>query len=96
MPKFVQESDIAYSILEGVVNKTIKMVMANYKLAIPQYFAEKIQLLLPLYFISSDKPNLALVLTKVNNYYQAHTCITVDIAYNNARLITKSETRWLT
>lgn len=95
LPKFVQESDIAYCILEGVVNKTIRMVMANYKIAVPQYFNEKIQLLLPLYFTNTDKADLVLVLTKTNNYYQGHTCITTDMAYNNARLIAKPESNWL-
>lgn len=95
LPKFVQESDIAYNILEGIVNKSIRMVMANYRLAIPQYFNDKIQLLLPLYFTNANKPDLALVLTKVNNIYQGHTCLTLDMAYNNARLIAKPEGNWL-
>ena len=31
-----------------------------------------------------------------NGYYQGHTCLTLDMAYNNARLIVKSESTWLT
>ena len=73
--------------------------MANYKLAVPQYFSGKIQLLLPLYFGKENKPYLALTLTKVENdnsgYYLAHTCLTMDMAYNNARLIAKPESNWL-
>lgn len=95
LPLFVQESDIAESILEGVVNKSIKMVMANYKLAIPQYFNNKIQLLIPLFFTNKGSADLALVITKTGNYYQGHTCITLDMAYNNARLIAKPESNWL-
>lgn len=95
LPQFVQDSDIADNILTGTIDKSIKMVMANYKLAIPQYFGEKIQLLLPLYFTNTGKADLALVLTKINNYYQGHTCITLDMAYNNARLIAKPENNWL-
>lgn len=95
LPQFVQESPILDSILEGVINKSIKMVMANYKLAVPQYFRGKIQLLLPLYFTDTSKADLALTLTKVNNSYQGHTCLTLDMAYNNARLITKPESNWL-
>lgn len=95
LPEFVRQSAIAESILNGVIGSSIKMVMANYKLAIPQYYNGKIQLLLPLSFNNTDKADLALVLTKVNNHYQAHTCITLDMAYNNARLIAKPESNWL-
>ena len=31
-----------------------------------------------------------------NGYYQGHTCITLDMAYNNARIIAKPESNWLT
>lgn len=72
-----------------------KRVSENYKLAIPQYFDGKIQLLLPLCLQSDSKPDLALVVTKVGNYYQGHTCLTLDMAYNNARLIAKPESNWL-
>ena len=37
----------------------------------------------------------ALTVTKVGNYYQGHTCLTLDMAYNNARLIAKPESNWL-
>ena len=95
LPKFVQESDISENILEGIINKSIKMVMANYKLAIPQYYDNKIQLLIPLFFTNSGNADLALVVTKIGNIYQGHTCITLDMAYNNARLIAKPENNWL-
>ena len=50
--------------------------MANYKLAVPHYFKNQIQLLIPLCFGKTDTPDLALVLTKMpKGYYQAHTCL---------------------
>jgi len=70
-------------------------VIANYKLAVPQYFNGKIQLLIPLYFSKEEKPDLTLVLTKMDGYYQAHTCLTMEMAYNNARLIAKPDSSWL-
>ena len=45
---------------------------------------------------SDSNPDLALTVTKKNGYYQAHTCLTLDMAYNNARLIAKPESTWLT
>ena len=72
-----------------------KKVSANYKLAIPQYYEGKIQLLLPLCLEDDETPSLALTVTKVGNFYQGHTCLTLDMAYNNARLIAKPESNWL-
>ena len=39
---------------------------------------------------------LALVLSKMpGGYYQGHTCLTMEMAYNNARLIARPESNWL-
>jgi len=81
--------------LNGSIDTMKKRVSANYKLAVPQYYDGKIQLLLPLCLLSDDKPDLALVVTKAGNTYQGHTCITLDMAYNNARLIARPESNWL-
>lgn len=39
---------------------------------------------------------IAIAVTKKDNCYQGHTCLTLDMAYNNARLIAKPENNWLT
>lgn len=95
IPKEVQENKNILNNLNGSIETMKKRVSSNYKLAIPQYFDGKIQLLLPLCLQSDDVPDLALVVTKVGNVYQGHTCLTLDMAYNNARLIAKPESNWL-
>ena len=96
IPKEVLESKNIVNILDGAINKMKKKVSANYKLAIPQYYEGKIQLLLPLCLEDDNVPDLALVVTKTDNLYRGHTCLTLDMAYNNARLIAKPENNWLT
>lgn len=96
IPKDILQSENLINIFDGAINTMKKKVSANYKIAIPQYFDGKIQLLLPLCLQSDNQPDLALVVTKVGNYYQGHTCLTLDMAYNNARLIAKLESSWLT
>lgn len=81
--------------LNGSIDTMKKRVSCNYKLAIPQYFEGKIQLLLPLCLKTDDIPDIALTVTKKDGYYQGHTCLTLDMAYNNARLIAKPESNWL-
>ncbi len=95
IPKDVFESKNIVNTLDGAINKMKKKVSANYKLAIPQYYEGKIQLLLPLCLADDNIPDLALVVTKTNNIYRGHTCLTLDMAYNNARLIARPESNWL-
>ncbi|TSA43876.1 DUF3825 domain-containing protein [bacterium] len=84
--------------LHGAIEDVTKKVRTNYKIAIPQYFGSKIQLLLPLCLTSgSPNPDLALVIDKISgqDIYSAKTCLTLKMAYNNARLIVKPQSDWL-
>ena len=74
----------------------------NYKLAGPQYWEEtgEIQFLLPIYLDDSEaKPVCAIALSLdtegINPYYRGETILTLDMAYNNARLIVKPDVYWL-
>ncbi len=83
--------------LVGAIDEVKKKVRSNYKIAVPQYYDSKIQLLLPLCLTSgSPNPDLALVIHKLNDTtYTARTCLTLKMAYNNARLIVKPQSNWL-
>ncbi|WP_419801910.1 DUF3825 domain-containing protein [Mucilaginibacter sp.] len=83
--------------LFGAIDDVKKKVRTNYKIAIPQYYDNKIQLLLPLCLTAgSPNPDLALVVHSLNDTtYTARTCLTLKMAYNNARLIVKPQSSWL-
>lgn len=95
IPQEILDSKNIHSTFKGAIDTMIKKVTANYRIAVPQYFNGEIQLLLPLCLVDENIPDLALVVTKKNNIYQGHTCLTIDMAYNNARLIAKQESNWL-
>jgi len=95
IPEKLKDNKNILNNLNGSIESMKKKVSANYKLAIPQYYEGIIQLLLPLCLEDDETPSLALAVTKVGNYYQGHTCLTLDMAYNNARLIAKPESSWL-
>lgn len=97
LPPTVKDSGIRVQIFDGALNKAMKMLEANYKTAVPQYYNGKIQLLTPISLVEENKPDLALVCSKTddNSKYLGHTCLTLDMAYNNARLIAKPESNWL-
>lgn len=88
------------NILEGAISLAKSRVLRNYKTAIPQYFNGQIQLLLPIYMVNYDKADLAIAVEIVSNndndfIYRAATCLTLDMAINNARLIAKPDDEWL-
>lgn len=96
LPDSIKNSDRPLETLKGVIDTAIQKVIANYKLAVPHYYQNKIQLLVPLCFGKDDTPDVALVLDlKKNGYYQATTCLSMEMAYMDARLIAKPESNWL-
>jgi hypothetical protein len=89
------QSNNKVSILNGAIDTMKKRVISNYRLAIPQYYKGEIQLLLPLCLMNDEVPDIAIAVSKHENRYQGHTCLTLEMAYNNARVITKPEVNWL-
>jgi hypothetical protein len=85
----------------GAVVHANKRVKRNYLTAIPQYYRGKytpigqLQLLLPLCLKDPSKADLALAVFKQGDTYSGRTCLTLDMAINNARLITKPDDEWL-
>jgi len=51
--------------------------------------------LLPISLGDPKKVDLSLAVGARNGVYTGHTCLTLDMAYNNARLIAKPESDWL-
>jgi len=70
-------------------------IKENYKAAVPQYFNGRIQFLIPISLGDPSKVDLALAVNRDGDIYTGRTCLTLDMAYNNARLIAKPETDWL-
>lgn len=85
----------------GAIEHAKKRVNRNYKTAIPQYYRGEycpdgqLQLLLPLCLTEPSKADLALAVYKKDDFYMGRTCLTLDMAINNARLIAKPDDEWL-
>lgn len=97
IPDSVRESSNKTMLFDGAIHRAKQMINANYKTAVPQYYKGKIQLLIPICLINENVPDLALVVSKnqIGNQYLGHTCLTLDMAYNNARLIARPDSLWL-
>lgn len=85
----------------GAIEHAKKRVKRNHLTAIPQYYRGKytplpqLQLLLPLCLKEPSKADLALAVYRNGGVYNGRTCLTLDMAINNARLISKPDDEWL-
>jgi cold shock CspA family protein len=102
-PKHIQANPyVARQLLISAEATTKKRVYRSYKTAIPQYYRERggdggVQLLLPICLENPARADLALVVAKseIGNAYRGSTVLTLDMAYNNARLLARPDTEWL-
>lgn len=96
-PAFLQSQNIQLlrNVVNGAIEDAKKRIKRNYKTAIPQYFKGQVQLLIPLCLEDANRADLALVVQKMGGIYRASTCLTLDMAINNARLIAKPDDDWL-
>ena len=83
------------NLLQGAIASAKDRVRRNYKTAIPQYYKGQVQLLLPLCFANPQRADLALVVERHQTFYRATTCLTLDMAYNNARQLARPDRDWL-
>lgn len=81
--------------LDGAIEYAKKRVQRNYKVAVPQYYQNMIQLLLPISLEVKQRADVALVVERHDTFYISSTCLPLDWAYNNARLLAKPDSNWL-
>lgn len=84
-------------LIEGSIKTAQERLRRNYKIAVPQYFITTgtIQLLIPLCLSNPYTADLALVVEDYGTIYRASTCLTLDQAINNARLLARPDRDWL-
>jgi hypothetical protein len=83
------------TVLKGAIDNAKERVRRSYKAAIPQYYKSQVQLLLPLCLSNAQVADLALVVERHSTFYRASTCLSLDMAYNNARQIARPDRDWL-
>ena len=100
----LEANPMRLSIISSMMNMAVETakqrVAWNYKTAIPVYYPtdDSVHLILPLALNINepDEISIALVMTKTpSGRYRAVTIFTLDMAYSNARLVTKPSSDWL-
>lgn len=101
LPEFLRDREQLRSKFDTAVELAKRRVRRNYKTAIPTFNRGKINLLLPLCIVKKDTADLALLVERRTDYdgksdfYVGWTVLTLDMAYNNARLLARPDTEWL-
>ncbi|MDC9721889.1 MAG: DUF3825 domain-containing protein, partial [Urechidicola sp.] len=89
---------MAENVINGAIQSLRSRIRRNYKIAIPHWYEGKIQLLLPLILTNDEGiADLALVVDRNDSrkLYKGKTILSMDMAYVDARLITKPADEWL-
>lgn len=89
---------VVKSLMVGVVEETKRKIKRNLRLAVPQYYKNKIMYLLPINIPVNDDELVTMALAvelTATNQYRANTIFTKEIAYEKARLLMKPESNWL-
>ena len=89
---------MAENVINGAIQSLRNRIRRNYKIAIPHWYEGKIQLLLPLILTNDEGiADLALVVDRNDSrkLYKGKTILSMDMAYVDARLITKPADEWL-
>ena len=95
LPVEVQRAKNLSLLLETAVELARRKASFEPGIVVPQGYQGKVQFLLPLCLLDTEHIDLAMTLTPMDGYYLGHTCLTLEMAYLNARLIGKPVAPWL-
>lgn len=97
LPKEIQQLNkvgIKSKFEQAIKNAEI-LVKRDYRIALPQFYRMQFQLLLPICLRNPTKADLALSVFKHINVYEGTTCLPLDWAAQNTRLIAPIDGTWL-
>lgn len=99
LPPILQENlEMASTLILGAIQSLVGQIRRDYKIAIPHWYENKVQLLLPLVLTNeAGIPDVALVVERDDNLriYRGKTLLSMDMAYFDARLVTRLSDGWL-
>lgn len=95
IPQEIREAWNLPLLLETAVEMTRRKALTDWSIAVPQVFQGRIQYLLPIHLTNMETPDLAMALSVMEGYYIGHTCLTLEMAYQNARMLSRPTASWL-
>lgn len=85
--------------IKSSIEHAIKISKVDYRYVVPKYdlVSKSIQFIVPLYLdsIYGQRPELTLVVANRNGIWKVFTVLSVDDAYDNARLVSNPSNMWM-
>lgn len=96
IPAKIRKAKNLSLLLETGVELARRKAVVESGIVVPQGYQGKVQYLLPICLTNMQKPDIAMTLAVMDGYYLGYTCLTLEMAYFNARVISRPTARWLT
>lgn len=95
IPAEIREAQNLPLLLETAVELARRKAVVEPSIVVPQGYQGRVQYLLPICLTDMEQPDLAMTLTIMDGYYLGNTCLTLEMAYLNARLLSRPVAHWL-
>lgn len=95
LPESIRHFPNLHILLEAAVELSRRTVEFIPSMAVPQLYRGRVQYLLPISLTDPKTTDLAMTITPMDGYYIGSTCLTLEMAYNNARLLARPTAPWL-
>ena len=95
LPDPVRDAKNLPLLLETAVELARRWAVVDPSIVVPQGYQGRVQYLLPICLTDMETPDLAMTLTVMDGYYLGNTCLTLEMAYLNARLLARPAAAWL-
>ena len=96
LPEWCREHKNLSLLLETAVETTRRITEVMPSVVVPQIYQGRVQYLMPIALTDPARPDLAMAMTPMDGYYLGATCLTLEMAYTNARLLAAPTVSWLT
>ncbi|MBO5125962.1 MAG: DUF3825 domain-containing protein [Clostridia bacterium] len=95
LPESIRDTRNLPLLLETAVELARRQAIIVPSIVVPQIYQQRVQYLLPLCLTDMETPDLAMTLCEMDGYYIGSTCLTLQMAYLNARLLARPTAPWL-
>lgn len=95
LPTGIRDAGNLPLLLETAVELARRKAVIEPGIVVPQGYQGRVQYLLPICLTNMETPDLAMTLTIMDGYYLGNTCLTLEMAYLNARLLARPTAPWL-
>lgn len=95
LPASIRDAQNLPLLLETAVELARRKAVIEPGIVVPQGYQGRVQYLLSICLTDMENPDLAMTLTIMDGYYLGNTCLTLEMAYLNARLLARPVAPWL-